>query len=213
MKFFTWKKIFLILMIAQLEYIPCSISFENHFHTHVNKESSFLLAQTTKPPFTKNSKSSSRTWGSLDSEDAWQDSLSKDYYFVKVKAKPSRLAEESGSSKMKMQSCYDGAKTIGIYNIFSEISSEYLKENSPSIQEGKVIYDNQKTHLHFSCSFHSASTSFQVSACTGKAKNYGVSSCEPIDDWSSCECRVYLYLPGGKNSLNQYIKIQEGKDE
>ncbi|MCX7997785.1 MAG: hypothetical protein N3A69_02375 [Leptospiraceae bacterium] len=207
-KFFTWKKIFLMLIITQLQYSPCEVSFGSHLHSH--KE--LLLAQTTKEPLTKKKDFSKRNWGSLDKEDTWEDSLSKDYYFTKVKARPAKHLEESGSSKMKMQSCYDAAKTQGIYNIFSELSLEYLKENSPNVREGKVIYDNPKTHLYFSCSFHSPATSFQIISCYGKAKNYGVSECDPIDSWSACNCKVYLYLPGGKNFLNQNIQIQEGKD-
>ncbi len=208
MRFFTWKKIFLIIIIAQLQYIPCQTPFHSQIHSHDEVN----LSQTTKESFKKKKDFSKRTWGSIDKEDLWEESVSKDYYFVKVRSKPSKHTEEIRSNKMKMQSCYDAAKTQGIYNIFSELSLEYLKENSPNIQEGKIHYDNPKTHLYFSCSFQSSSTAFQIISCYGKAKNYGVSSCEPVDDWSACDCKVYLYLPGGKNFLNQNIQIQEGKD-
>lgn len=226
MKSGLWKKLFLMILISQLTYTPCDIHTEDSTHPHkkeVKKEEPDFMNLGDKQIPAKKPVANWRTisqeslnytgWGGTPDEisDGRHPSKGepKDYYYLKITSRASARAIEQNSFAMMMSTCYEAAKTNGVYSIFSKFMDAVLLEYSPEEKSGTVTYNYPERGILYTCRYGRSENGLSTKECKGQMKDFGVVICGPKDgSWANCDCLSYVKFPGGKAMLSKRITYE-----
>lgn len=217
--FFTWKKIFLLVLISQLSYVPCEI--HTHDKEQVEEPSFMNLGDKKSPPRPKEADSSQDLakllqfsgWGGapmlVSSGSHPSKGNPKDYYYLKVTAKASAKSISQKSTTQMMTSCQTSARINGMTQILHEFMDAVLLEQSPTERKGKVTYADPSLGVRYSCQYETSSKGVFSKNCEGQVKDYGVLICGPRNNsWAECECLSFVKITGGQSSLSSKITYE-----
>ncbi|MCB1178478.1 MAG: hypothetical protein KDK36_12910 [Leptospiraceae bacterium] len=228
MKFLTWKKIVVIVLLSQLSYIPCEINSQGKSHDH-GKDISNTIPDFLEKDKSKRSKDNTAKWRSFhktiynfsgwggepdlisEGEDLSRSS-NKDYFYMRIRSKASSASIEKESTALMMTSCQDSAKLYGVEGSYRLFINQVLIDNPPEERRGRIIYNNMARATHYSCKYGpGGNNSLEAKECKGFIKDHGIAVCWPIGEnnsWSSCECLTYIKVKGGESSLKAMINYE-----
>lgn len=217
-----YKKLFLIILISQLTYTPCDVHTKDKHKHEFKDEPNFMNLENKNLP----EKKIIANWRSIPEEflnyTGWggsPDEISngkhpskgepKEYYYLKIIAKASAKSIEQNSFAMMMSTCYESAKTNGVYDIFSKFMDAVLLEYSPEERSGTITYSYPERGILYTCRYGKTENGLAVKECKGQMKDFGVAICGPKDgSWASCECLSYVKFSGGKAMLSKRIQYE-----
>ncbi len=139
------------------------------------------------------------------------ESKSKEYFYLKVNAKASAKSIEKNSELGMKTSCMDAAGLVGTYDILSSFMDALIKEKSPNNETGIVTLELENNKSYTCKYFESEDKKYKTKECSGVLQNRGIAHCwsSPGDSWETCGCLVYLYFPGGKESVLKKLELKE----